>query len=283
MFTNFIKTEQLAEFCSNPEWIIVDCRFDLQQPEWGFQDYQNSHIPGAVFVDLNQELSGPITPQSGRHPLPKPELFAQLITKLGITPEKQVVVYDTSNGAFAARLWWMLRACHYDRVAILEGGFSKWVKEGRPTRSGIETRKALSEIPIISFDQTMYITTQQMEMIYTNPEYVIIDARSPERFHGEMETIDVIAGHIPGALNRYHADNLNEEGSLKPIEQLLKEFVELLAGKSPDKCVVYCGSGVTSCFHLAVMDYCNLPGSKVYIGSWSEWIRDPKRPIVTKT
>ncbi len=283
MFTNFIKTEQLAQFYTNPEWIIIDSRFDLQKPEWGFKDYQRSHIPGAIFVDLNQELSGSITLQSGRHPLPNPEFFAQLIARLGITPEKQVVIYDTSNGAFAARLWWMLRACRYYRAAILEGGFNKWVEEGRPTCNGIETGKALSEKPSLSFDRSMYVTTQQMEVIYTNPEYIIIDARSPERFHGELETIDPIAGHIPGALNRYHADNLNEDGTLKPREQLRKEFAELLVGKSPDKCVVYCGSGVTSCFHLAVMDYCNLPGAKLYVGSWSEWIRDPRRPIVTKT
>lgn len=283
MFTNFIKTEQLAQFYSQPNWIILDCRFDLQKPEWGFIDYQRAHIPGAIFVDLNQELSGPITPKTGRHPLPEPNFFAQLIAKLGITPEKQVVVYDTANGAFSARLWWMLRACHYDRAAILEGGFDKWVKEGRPTRDGIETGNALSEIPFVSFDRSMYITTQQMEMIYTDPEYAIIDARSPERFRGELETIDPVAGHIPGAFNRYHADNLNADGTLKSPEQLRKEFADLLAGKPTEKCVVYCGSGVTSCFHLAVMDYCHMSGAKLYVGSWSEWIRDPKRPIVTKT
>jgi len=283
MFTNFIKTEQLAQFYSNPDWVIIDCRFDLQQPEWGFMDYQHAHIPGAIYVDLNRDLSGPITPKSGRHPLPQPECFAQLIAKLGITPEKQVVVYDTTNGAFAARLWWMLRICKYYRAAILEGGFNKWAKENRPIRGGIESSKALLEIPSLSFDHSMYVTTEQMEMIYANPEYVIVDARSPERFRGELETIDPIAGHIPGALNRYHADNLNEDGTLKSPKQLRKEFNELLAGKHAEKCVVYCGSGVTSCFHLAVMDYCNITGAKLYVGSWSEWIRDSKRPIIAKT
>jgi thiosulfate/3-mercaptopyruvate sulfurtransferase len=282
-FDTFISTSQLANNLDKPDYIIFDCRFNLASPEWGFQDYQLSHIPGAIYADLNKDLSSPITPHTGRHPLPEINDFRGLLLKWGITPDKQIVVYDTMAGAFAARLWWLLKACGIERVAVLDGGFNMWVQENRPTKTGIETGFPTT-IPIPNqFKTDLFITTNEIENIIGDPEYKIIDARNNPRYLGLEEPIDSIAGHIPGAINRFHAINLTEKGVLKSPQILRDEYLQLLDKTPANKTIVYCGSGVTSCFNIVSMQYAGLPGAKIYIGSWSEWIRDPAHPIATRS
>lgn len=278
MKTTFLSPAELAPHQNDPNWRVIDCRFDLAKPGWGREDYARAHIPGAVFADLNLELSSPITPATGRHPLPDPEAFIELMCRLGISNQTQVVVVDTAAGAFAARLWWML-SCWFEHpsVAVLEGGFTRWQHEGYPVASGSETppHGNFSRNP----QSNCYVTAAEVNALRHNTQYRLIDARSPERYRGESEPIDRLAGHIPGAVNRPHTQNLARGGLLEQPETLRQQFLDLLAGLPASQAIVYCGSGVTSCLHLVTMQHIGLPGSRLYVGSWSEWIGDPKRPI----
>lgn len=276
----WIKTDQLAELIQRPNEIrLVDCRFDLAKPGWGRESFIKTHIPGAVFADLNQDLAGPITKETGRHPLPDPARFVDALAAWGIEPGRLVVTYDTTGGSYADRLWWLLEAISHENVQILDGGFSKWQAEGRPVHSGIEPVAPAAYRYPARFNPDMFLTTAQVEEIKNDPAYLLIDARSPERFQGLVEPIDTVAGHIPGAVNRMHAMNLSADGKLKPAEQLRQEFANLVGSHPLDHVVVYCGSGVTSIHHLAALESIGLPGARLYVGSWSEWIRDPSRPI----
>ncbi|HEX2980880.1 MAG TPA: sulfurtransferase [Anaerolineaceae bacterium] len=276
MYTRLISTDELAVNLGNPDWVIVDCRFDLAKPDWGRADYGQGHIPGAVYAHLNEDLSGPVTEHTGRHPLPDPQKFRTTLSRLGIARDKQVVCYDTNGGAYAVRLWWMLRLYGHDRVAILDGGWQKWREEQRPETTGIEHNDYADFVG--EPQQNWILTVTDVERLRFDPSYRLIDARAPQRYRGEIEPIDTAAGHIPGALNRFHGDNLSPDGTFKPAEQLRQEYAALLDGFDPAKVVVYCGSGVTSIHDLLAMELAGYPGAKVFIGSWSEWIRDPKRP-----
>ncbi len=277
MYTTLISTEELASHLTDTNWAIVDCRFELTQPEWGFRSYQEGHIPGAVYAHLDRDLASPTTPQTGRHPLPEVETMAERLGNWGINNDTQVVVYDTSGGAFAARLWWQLRFLGHQATALLDGGFQKWQLEGRATAAGVETRSPVQFIA--EPDWTMVADVNEVERIRENPGYCLIDARAPERYRGEREPIDPVAGHIPGAVNRFHGANLGPDGSFLPAETLRAQFHELLGAVPPQQVVVYCGSGVTSIHHLIAMETAGLHGARLYPGSWSEWIRDPNRPI----
>lgn len=277
MYTTILPPSELSKHLTDPNFIIVDCRFDLLKPEWGFLDYQRAHIPGSVFADLNTDLSSPITAASGRHPLPNPDQFCKTMSRLGIDASKQVIVVDTVAGAFAARLWWLLHTYGHQAVAVLEGGFGRWEFENYPISSGIEVNPPTNFVCILQTND--YLTTQDMERIHNDPAYRIIDARAAPRYRGEIEPIDPIAGHIPGAVNRFHTDNLSRGGLFQSPEILRKQFLDLLNGVPAENTVIYCGSGVTSCFHILAMEIAGLPGAKLYPGSWSEWIRDPQRPI----
>lgn len=279
-YTTLISPQDLNLHLHRSDWIIVDCRFDLAQPEWGFRSYQENHIPGAVYADLDRDLSAPRTPQTGRHPLPSTTEFLKRLCRWGIDPNKQVVVYDTVGGAFAARLWWMLRLYHHEAVAVLDGGFDHWVRLGYPTESGIHTNPPTVKINTQP-DLHWVVTTAEIEQHIRQPRFLLIDARAPERYRGETEPIDPVAGHIPGAVNRFHQNNLNPDGTFKSPDRLRQEFTDLLQGTPPDDVVVYCGSGVTSCHHLLAMEIAGLRGARLYVGSWSEWIRDPSHPIAT--
>ena len=278
-FDTLIQTQELWEHTSDPDWALIDCRFDLADPAWGFEEYVKLHIPSAVYAHLDNDLSGTVSEKTGRHPLPEPAIFAQKLAGWGIDGTKQVVAYDTVGGAFAARLWWLLRYFGFTRVAVLDGGLGKWINENRPTRSGVEKRTALLVAPLISIQPELLITTDEMVRSYKDLSYRIIDARTKERYLGEIEPIDPIPGRIPGASNRFHGDNLQPNGTLKPSIVLKQEFLSLLGDISPQKTIVYCGSGVTSCHHLLAMEAAGLSGARLYLGSWSEWIRDPTRPI----
>lgn len=274
-----LSTQELENRLHDPNLVIVDARFDLSNPEWGQAVYLESHIPGAIYMDLNRDLSGRITPETGRHPLPSAEEFAMCLGSLGISRESEVVVYDSNGGAFADRLWWMLRMIHHPVVQVLDGSFTKWQHEERPLSSGLEERD-YSNYPVIEFDPKLYASTTDVLDAINQPDYLIIDARSPERYRGEVEPIDPVAGHIPSAVNRFHGLNLRSDGTLKDPEILREEFMSLIGDHDPSKVIIYCGSGVTSIHHLLAMEYAGLPAARVYIGSWSEWIRDPSRPRI---
>lgn len=274
-----VTAKEVFEHLYDPRWVIVDCRFELTDPAWGFTQYLREHIPGAFYADLDKDLSAPATDQTGRHPLPSPENFIQKVENWGIDSQKQVVVYDHVSGAYAARLWWLLRIYGHETVAVLDGGLNAWISAGYPLSQAVKQVKpaVFDGFP----DPNQWITTREMELLFKDPSFVIIDARAPERFRGEQEPIDPVAGHIPGAVNRFHQENLDEEGFFLPGETLRKEFEGLIGDLSPDHVIVYCGSGVTSCHHILAMEIAGLSGARLYAGSWSEWIRDPKRPIET--
>ncbi len=273
-----ISVSELNEKLGQPGLSIVDCRFDLKDPDWGLQDYQQGHIPGAVYADLDKNLAGPKTPQSGRHPLPEAGEFARTISAWGIQPEDQVVVYDTSGGSMAVRLWWLLRYFGYAHPVILNGSFAAWQNNHLPLEKGMTIRYS-APVPVFQPKTELLISTLELNARLGAPDLLLIDARAPERYRGEMEPIDPIAGHIPGAINRFHANNLTADGYWKTPQQIEEEFAPLLRSPQPREVVVYCGSGVTSCHHLASLAAVGLPIPRLYLGSWSEWIRDPERPI----
>lgn len=281
MYQTLISTQRLAEHLNDPQWVVVDCRFDLSKPEWGFENYQLSHIPGAVYAHLDKDLAGSVTPETGRHPLPDVQVMAERLGQWGIDENVQVVVYDTVGGAFAVRLWWQLRFLGHTSAAVLDGGWQKWQREDRPTAVGAEAPRAARTFTA-NPDWSMLVTTEEVVKIRKDPTYLMIDARSPERYRGDREPIDPVAGHIPGAANRYHGANLASDGTLLPPELLNEQFQDLIQERPMDKVVVYCGSGVTSIHHILAMHAAGLPGARLYVGSWSEWIRDPKRPVSTK-
>lgn len=275
MYTTIISTEALSNHLNDPDWVIIDCRFDLAKPDWGFTSYQEAHIPGAGYAHLDHDLAGPVTPQTGRHPLPDVSEMAGRLGYWGIRQDTQVVVYDTAGGAFAGRLWWLLRFLGHPRAAVLDGGFQKWQRESRLVNSGVERREPVIFTP--QPDWSMVVFAGDVERIRQDPAYRLVDARSAERYRGEKEPIDPVAGHIPGAVNRFHGQNLTPEGVFLPPEKLRAEFEALVGNTPSENVVVYCGSGVTSIHHILAMQLTGLPGARLYVGSWSEWIRDPKR------
>ncbi len=276
MYTTIISTGELATHLNDSGWVIIDCRFDLAKPEWGFSAYQEMHIPGAGYAHMDHDLSGPVTPQTGRHPLPDVDVMAQRLGNWGIGPGTQVVVYDNAGGAFADRLWWLLRFLGHRQAAVLDGGFPKWQRESRPVASGVERRPPATFLPCP--DRSMVVSAGEVERIRQDPAYLLVDARAAERYRGEQEPIDPVAGHIPGAVNRFHGLNLSPQGVFLSPEVLRAEFDALVGDTSPENVIVYCGSGVTSIHHILAMELAGIPGARLYAGSWSEWIRDPERP-----
>ena len=272
-------TDLLANLNSK-NWLIVDCRFDLTQPEWGETEYRELHIPGAVYTNVDTDLSGAKTPLTGRHPLPDPEDFRKSMSRLGIDDQTQVIAYDSTAGSFAARLWFLLRFYGHTKVAVLDGGFSEWMKLGLPIESGSHTNEARHFTGTPQLD--WIVTTGEVENNIGKPGLLLIDARAPERFAGKQETIDPVAGHIPGAVDHFYGQNLAASGLFLPPQILKEQYSALIQGFSPENIAVYCGSGVTSCHNLLAMAIAGLPQPRLYAGSWSEWIRNPHHPIVQK-
>ena len=277
IFQTIVSVTELVRHLEEPSWVIVDCRFSLAEPERGRHDYEQGHVPGAVYAHLNQDLSSPVIPgKTGRHPLPDIDSFARKLSAWGSASGVQVIVYDDSGGAMAARLWWMLRWRGHDAVAVLDGGLAKWLEE---------EREVTAEVP--SFPATDYVARLRPEM-NADVDFVerrlgaedmlLLDARAPARYLGEAEPIDPVAGRIPGARNRFNAENLTPEGTFKTPEALKQELGALLGERDPAEVVHYCGSGVAACHNLLAMEVAGLPGSRIYAGSWSEWIADSRRP-----
>jgi len=258
-------------------WVIVDCRYDLQNEPWGREQYRAGHIPGAVYASLGEDLAGPRTGGNGRHPLPSVEALAATFGRFGIAPDSQVIVYDQDSGGWASRLWWSLRYLGHDAVALLDGGWAKWTQEGRPVATGEEHRTAAM------FDATprpgMQASVDEIASRIEDPGLLLVDARAPERFEGRTEPIDRAAGHIPGARNHFFKSNLAEDGTMLPAGRLRETFIRLLSGQEPARTVMYCGSGITACHNILAMEHAGLRGARLYPGSWSEWSSDPSRPI----
>ncbi len=280
MYSNtLVSTEDLAAHIDDPLWIVFDCRFTLTDPEAGRQAYLKDHLPGAVYVHLDEDMSAPITESSGRHPLPDVKALAEKFCGWGVGVNKQVVVYDDSYGAMAVRLWWMLRWLGHPAVALLDGGYPKWRKEQRPLTAALpEPRKGnCACLP----EASQIVGADEVLRASQSGEALIIDARPERRFSGEFEPLDPVAGHIPGAINWPFDENLDIDGTLLPPEALRENFQALLKGRAPWQVIHSCGSGVTACHNLLAMEVAGLSGSRLYPGSWSEWIRDPSRPIAT--
>ena len=272
-----VAAEELAARIGDPQWRIFDCRHDLRDTEYGRKAYAKAHIPGALHLHLDDDLSGPKTGSNGRHPLPDPAVFAARMAACGVGPQTQVVAYDNEGGIFAARLWWMLRWLGHESVAVLDGGLAGW------KRAKLALDEVVPAYPAGVFKPQPrggIIDADTILARLGDPSMLMIDARSEERFAGENETLDPVGGHIPGAINRFYFDNLDDAGVyFKPAEELREEFAALIGSRSPQAVVQQCGSGVTACHNLLAMEAAGLSGSLLYAGSWSEWCADPARPV----
>ncbi|HTM04690.1 MAG TPA: sulfurtransferase [Vicinamibacterales bacterium] len=277
-FTTLISTTALADHLQ-ATWVIADCRFDLQREQWGRDAYLAAHVPGAVYISLAADLSAPLTGSNGRHPLPQRDVMAATFQRLGIDTNVQVVAYDQDNGMFASRFWWMLKYAGHDDIAVLDGGFAKWIAEGHPTISGEETRAPASFVP--NWQSHLLVDVDGVKASLGRPGTLLLDARAPERFEGHTEPLDRTPGHIPGAANHFFKSNLARDNTMLPPEQLRTRFTASLHGHTPAHTVMYCGSGVTACQNLLAMEHAGLPGARLYAGSWSEWSSDPQRPVET--
>jgi thiosulfate/3-mercaptopyruvate sulfurtransferase len=277
MHNTLISTADLEARLAQPDLVICDVRHDLAKPDtWGRAQYAAGHVPGAIFVHLDTDLSGPRTGANGRHPLPTPEQAAANFGRLGIGHGKQVVAYDQGGGAYAARMWWMLRWLGFEAAAVLDGGYAKWAAEGRVVSTD-PTEPTPAKFTIHRVTPTVNATGVMASI--PRQGLLILDARAPERFRGEKEPLDPVAGHIPGARNRPYTQNLNADGTFKPAAALREEFGAVLEGVPHEQVVHQCGSGVTACHNILAMEIAGLPGTRLYPGSWSEWCADPARPV----
>lgn len=277
-FTHLISVAALQAHITHPDWVVVDCRFSLADPEAGRRSYQSGHIPGAWYAHLNEDLSGPIVKgKTGRHPLPEPASLQARFSSWGISAHTQVVAYDDLGGAMAARLWWLLRWLGHEAVAVLNGGFQAWVSEKGESSTALPTAREGEFVPHPNPDMArdIHFIRQHLQ----DPALLLVDSRAPERYRGEVEPIDPVAGHIPGAVNLFHASNIGTDGLFLPEETLRQKFEMLLQGHAAEDTVFYCGSGVTAAHNLLAMEVAGIKGARIYPGSWSEWIADPSSEV----
>ena len=278
-FKTLISTDELLVHIAEEAWIIVDCRFALDDVEYGRRAYQQAHIPGAVYAHLNEDLSGEIVPgETGRHPLPTLDDFVNQLSDWGIDQNVQVVVYDDLSGAYAARLWWMLRWLGHNAVAVLDGGWAAWQAAGCITEAGVHRNVRRSFTPARRDELAM--DADKVMGVLLDPNYILVDSRGPERYRGDEEPLDTAAGHIPGAINLPYGDNVTEKG-FKSRKELRARFAPYLEDHAVGDLVFYCGSGVTAAHNLLALEHAGLGEAKMYPGSWSEWITDETRPIKT--
>ncbi len=283
MFSTTITTKELNQHLYDSNWLIVDCSFTSAQPEDGYLNYLDVHVPGAKYAHLNNDLASQPTPTTGRHPLPDPVKFNLLISSWNLTPDTQVVCYDMDGGASAAaRLWWLLRSYGHNKVAVLDGGLPAWFLDDFPVKSG-EVKSSDSGIHTnLSIDPSTYVESQQLEKILKQVEWLVLDARSLLRYTGMEELVDRTGGRIPGAKSLPYASLLDEALHLMPDEQLNKMFSQIMNKVPADHVIVYCGSSVISNMVVLAMEKIGLHGAKLYAGSWSEWITDSNHPIATR-
>ena len=272
MYKTLIDCNTLQTFLGSPSWVIVDCRFSLDDTAWGQGAYEAAHIPGAVYAHLDNDLSGPPTTDVGRHPLPPADALVRLFSRLGIGPGVQVVVYDQVNGMIASRLWWMLRYMGHTAVSVLDGGWTAWESGHYPAAAGVETNAPAQFTGRPRLEWLVQVA--EVPQIQT-----LIDSRDSARYRGEMEPIDPVAGHIPGAKNYFYQENWGEDGRYLSADQIKTNLHTLLDGTTPDEAVFYCGSGVSACVNLLALAHAGLGNGRLYVGSWSEWSSDPNRLI----
>ena len=275
-YTTLLSAGELAAHLTDPDWLVADCRAELSDREAGARAWRAGHIAAAIHADLERDLSAPVTPKTGRHPLPSVEAIVATFSRWGVTGATQVVAYDAGNSAYAARLWWMLRYLGHDAVAVLDGGFAAWLAAGHPVSDAVVTRQPAA-----------FVARPRLEMVCDAIEVaaalargeILVDVRGAERFAGKVEPLDAVAGHIPGAVNLPFTQNLDDKSRFRPkpeLAALWRTRTGLTAGSSP---ICMCGSGVTACQALLSLEAAGLGGGRLYAGSWSEWIRDPARPV----
>jgi len=276
--TTLIQADELAANVDNPRFVIFDCRHELTNPEFGAKAYAQSHLPNAHFASVDNDLSSRPTGTNGRHPLPTPDTFATWLGSKGVTSGVQVVGYDNAAGVYSSRLWWMLRWLGHDAVAVLDGGWDAWLASG-----GATTKEVPTAVPATFTPRVRDVNVDAARIVADLPSrnLKVIDARSNDRFHGQNETIDPVGGHIPGAVNRFFKANVDENGRFRPAKELKREFQALIGDTAVKNVVHQCGSGVSACHNLLAMELAGMGGSRLYPGSWSEWVADPARPVAT--
>ena len=276
-WTTLVQPEAVASALGEVEVVLVDCRFSLSDPGAGERAYRDSHIPGARYAHLDRHLSGPAAASRGRHPWPDADAFTGRLSAWGISPRSRVVAYDAGDGAFAARLWCLLRMLGHEAVAVLDGGWARWTGLGLPVDADLPSPAPAQYAAVFDMGRLLDADATRRHL---DRGGLLVDARAPERFRGQAEPIDAVAGHVPGAVNRPYAANL-EDSRFKSAAQLRSEFETLLKGHEPREFVAMCGSGVTACHHLLALEHAGLHGAKLFTGSWSGWISDPARPVAT--
>jgi thiosulfate/3-mercaptopyruvate sulfurtransferase len=277
-FTTIVAPRELYERLGSPELVVIDCRHSLADFALGRRAYEESHIPGAFFAGVEQDLAGEKTGRNGRHPLPDPQIFARFLSALGVRDETQIVAYDAGGDMFAARLWFLCRWIGHDSVAILDGGLAAWTKAGYPVTRQPSERAREGHVTV-RLRPELVVDAQYVLTNLHDRGMQLLDARARERFSGETEPIDPVGGHIPGARNRWFKENFEADGSLKSLDNLRSEFAQ--AELDPERTIHQCGSGVSSAVNVLAMEHAGLTGSRLYNGSWSEWVADPSRPIET--
>lgn len=277
-WTTLVQAETLTIGLARPDLIIVDCRFSLANPQAGESAYRQGHLPGAVYAHLDHDLSDHRKHGQGRHPWPEAADFTDKLDRWGSSPQHQIVAYDDGDGSLASRFWFLMRALGHEKVAVLDGGWARWTALGLPVDSYIPTPAPAPTRYIAQFDTGRLLDAEQVQSRLQAGD-LLVDARAADRFRGNNEHIDRVAGHVPGARNRPYSDNLIDQRFKSPI-QLAAEFRALLDSHSPEHVIVMCGSGVTACHHLLAMERAGIKGAKLFTGSWSGWISDSARPIV---
>lgn len=277
-FNTLISVGELAARLNESAYVIFDCRHELTDPGFGERVYAESHLPGARFAHVDRDLSAPPNGRNGRHPLPDSAAFAHWLERMGVSNDSQVVSYDSAGGGYAARLWWMLRWLGHERIAVLDGGWNAWLEAGLPTTQEVPRP---SRARFVAKPQPLAVDASYVLRHLNTPAMLVVDARSNDRYHGKNETIDPVAGHIPGARNRFFRDNLDANGRFRTPEALRQDFLRTIGDTPADRVVHQCGSGVSACHNLLAMEIAGLKGSRLYPGSWSEWIADPSRPVAT--
>jgi len=282
MASALVEPQALFEHLDDPDWVSIDCRFELARPAWGAGAFAAGHIPNAQYADLDGDLSGPAGPRTGRHPLPEVPELAATFGRLGIDGQVQVIAYDQGNGMFAARLWWLLRWLGHRQAAVLNGGLAAWGRAGLPLSTRAVSRPVRRFVP--QLDPAMLASSAQVaELVESGAlkrgEAQLVDARAADRFAGENETLDAVAGHVPGARNHPFGGNLAADGRFLGTRELHQRWSQTLAGQGAARAIAMCGSGVSACHNLLALEVAGLPGARLYAGSWSEWIRDPQHAI----
>ena len=275
-YSTLVDVATLAAHLDDPDWLVIDVRHQLADTTYGERVYAEGHVAGAVFLHCDRDLSGPMNGSNGRHPLPVPEGLAIRLGAIGIGPATQVVVYDDAQGMISGRLWWLLRWLGHARVAVLDGGLQAWLAANQPLS---QEMPLLRPTNFVAMANDAMVDADYVQAFLQTSRMYLVDARSPDRFRGENETIDPVGGHIPGAVNRFFRDNLQADGCFKPAAELRAEWLAVLAGAAPESVVHQCGSGVSACHNVLAMEIACLPGSRLYAGSWSEWCADCRRPV----